>query len=313
MKAGCKASASAVAFADGMTTHVFPTDTGALPRSRPTELVELEDGDTFDLRIAPVVHRIGDDDVRMIAYNGSVPGPTMRVRQGAEVLVRVRNDGDHETTVHWHGLRLDNAYDGVPYETQPPIPIGGEFTYRLRFPDDGIYWYHPHVREDYGLEMGLYGNILVDPTEPWPPVNREVIATLDDVFIDDGRIGTFLVDHPTHTAMGRFGNEMLTSGSSDLHLDARPGDIVRIYLTNTANTRIMNVTIPGVRAKLIGGDSGRYEHEQVVPEVLLAPSERAVVDVAFDNPGDYALLHNTPDRSYRLGTITIAGDPGAAS
>ena len=79
--------------------------------------------------------------------------------------MRVRNDGDHETTVHWHGLRLDNAYDGVPDETQAPIPVGGEFTYRLRFPDDGVYWYHPHVREDYGLEMGLYGNIVVDPAD----------------------------------------------------------------------------------------------------------------------------------------------------
>ena len=101
----------------------------------------------------------------MVAYNGCVPGPTLRVRQGSEITVRVRNDGDHETTVHWHGLRVDNAYDGVPYETQPPIPVGGEFTYRLRFPDDGLYWYHPHVREDYGIEMGLYGTILVDPAD----------------------------------------------------------------------------------------------------------------------------------------------------
>ena len=103
--------------------------------------------------------------VRMLAYNGSIPGPTLRVRQGSEITVRVRNDGDHETTVHWHGLRLDNDYDGVPDETQAPIPVGGEFTYQLRFPDDGLYWYHPHVREDYGLEMGLYGNILVDPAD----------------------------------------------------------------------------------------------------------------------------------------------------
>ena len=123
------------------------------------------DGDTFELRIAPVANQLGDDRVRMLAYNGSIPGPTLRVAQGSEITVHVRNDGDHETTVHWHGLRLDNAYDGVPHETQAPIPVGGEFTYQLRFPDDGLYWYHPHVREDYGLEMGLYGNIVVDPAD----------------------------------------------------------------------------------------------------------------------------------------------------
>ena len=126
----------------------------------------------FELRIAPVANQLGDDRVRMLAYNGSIPGPTLRVRQGSEITVHVRNDADTEATVHWHGLRLDNAYDGVPHETQAPIPVGGEFTYRLRFPDAGLYWYHPHIREDYGLDMGLYGNIVVDPADDdyWPPV-----------------------------------------------------------------------------------------------------------------------------------------------
>ena len=144
------------------------------------------------------------------------------------------------------------SYDGVPDETQAPIPVGGEFTYRLRFPDDGVYWYHPHVREDYGLEMGLYGNILVDPADArrWPPVNREAIVTLDDVLIEDGRIAPFQIDGPTHTAMGRFGNVMLTGGSTDLRLDARAGEVVRFFFTNTANTRIFNVAIPGARMKL---------------------------------------------------------------
>ena len=68
----------------------------------------------------------------MLAYNGSIPGPTLRVPQGSEISVRVHNDGDVEATVHWHGLRLDNEYDGVPHETQAPIPVGGEFSYTLR-------------------------------------------------------------------------------------------------------------------------------------------------------------------------------------
>jgi len=63
--------------------------------------------------------------------------------------------------VHWHGLRLENRYDGVPHETQAPIPVGGRFTYRIQFPDAGLYWYHPHIREDYTQELGQDGNILV--------------------------------------------------------------------------------------------------------------------------------------------------------
>ncbi|HEX7168074.1 MAG TPA: multicopper oxidase domain-containing protein [Acidimicrobiales bacterium] len=301
------------------TTHAgigsFPTDPAGLPAPEATRIVELADGDTYDLRITPIANRVGDDTVRMLGYNGSVPGPTLRVRQGSEIAVRVLNDGDHETTVHWHGLRLANQYDGVPFETQPPIPVGGEFTYRLRFPDDGLYWYHPHVREDYGLEMGLYGAILVDPADPeaWAPVDQEVVATLDDVLIEDGRIASFSAAGPTYTAMGRFGNVMLTSGETDLRLAVRTGSVVRFFVVNTANTRIFNVSIPGARMKLVGGDNGRYEHEAFVDAVLLAPSERAAVDVLFTSAGVFAIEHNTPTQAYRLGEVVVAGEPGARS
>ena len=122
----------------------------------------MSDGDVFELRIAPVTKQLGDATVRMLAYNGSIPGPTLRVREGSEIVVNVANEADLEATVHWHGLRLDNRFDGT-HETQAPIPVGGTFTYRIEFPDPGVYWYHPHIREDYGQEMGLYGNILVVP------------------------------------------------------------------------------------------------------------------------------------------------------
>src|ERR671938_1850682 len=142
----------------------FPRETQGLPDARTAEVIELTDGDEFDLEIRPVKKRIGDATVRMLSYNGSVPGPTLRVQQGSEIIVHVTNHGDLDATVHWHGLRLENKYDGVPHETQAAIPVGGEFTYRIQFPDPGLYWYHPHIREDYTQELGLYGNILVVPS-----------------------------------------------------------------------------------------------------------------------------------------------------
>ena len=105
--------------------------------------------------------------------------------------------------------------------------------------------------------------------------------------------------------MGRFGNVFLTSGDPELRLEARGGEVVRLWLTNTANTRVFNVALPGARMKLIGGDSGRYEHEELVDQVLLAPSERAVVDVLIDRPGQLSVEHHTPDRAYRLATLTV--------
>ena len=296
------------------STATFPTDTAGLPQAVPTQLVELADGDTFELRIAPVAKRIGDDTVRMIAYNRSIPGPTLRVREGSELVVDVVNEGDLEATVHWHGLRLENRYDGT-HETQAPIPIGGRFSYRISFPDPGAYWYHPHVREDYGQELGQYGNILVDPAEPdyWPPAHRELLLTLDDIFIEDGQIAPFSPDETTFAAMGRYGNVMLTAGEAAPSLAAQRGEVVRLYLTNTANTRVFDVALPGTLMKLVGGDSGRVEREELVESVVIAPSERVIVDVLFAEPGPTPLEHRTPERTYTLATIDVAAEPATPS
>jgi FtsP/CotA-like multicopper oxidase with cupredoxin domain len=283
-------------------------DTNGLPDARETELVALADGDEFELDIFPVKKQVGDATVRMLTYNGSVPGPTLKVPQGATITVRVKNHGDLDATVHWHGLRLENRYDGT-HDTQAPIPVGETFTYEVHVPDAGAYWYHPHIREDYGQELGLYGNILATPSEPdyWPPVNRELLLTLDDILIEDGQIAPF-GDETTHVAMGRFGNVMLVAGETDLHLEAKRGEVVRFYFTDTANTRVFNIGFRGARMKLVGADAGHYEHEELVDEVLLAPSERVVVDVLFPEAGQVRLEHRTPERTYLLATITVSED-----
>jgi FtsP/CotA-like multicopper oxidase with cupredoxin domain len=294
------------------TADHFPRETAGLPACRPTEVVTLVDDETFELQIRPVTKRIGNATVRMLAYNGSIPGPTLRVRQGAEIQVDLINEGDLQATVHWHGLRLENRYDGT-HETQAPTPIGGRFSYRIQFPDPGIYWYHPHIREDYGQELGLYGNILVDSPDPdyWAPAHRELALTLDDILIEDGRIAPFSPDETNYAAMGRFGNVLLVAGETDLKLTASRGEVLRLFLTNTANTRVFNVTLPGARMKLVGGDSGRVEREQFIEEVVLAPSERVVVDVLFGQAGELTLEHHTPERAYPLASVTVAERPVA--
>jgi FtsP/CotA-like multicopper oxidase with cupredoxin domain len=296
------------------STEKFPRDTAGLPTVSATGVVELADGDRVTLHIGPVAKRIGDATVRMLAYNGSIPGPTLRVPQGAEVLVDIENEGDMENTVHWHGLRLENRFDGT-HETQDPIPVGGRYTARVSFPDPGVYWYHPHIREDYNQELGLYGNVIVTPSDPdyWARVNREVALTLDDVLIEDGRIAPFSPDETTYAAMGRFGNVLLVAGEPELALTAQAGEVVRLYLTNTANTRVFRVALPGARMKLVGGDSGRVEREQFVDDVVLAPSERVVVDVLFETPGELVLEHRTPERTYKLADIMVAEDRATPS
>jgi FtsP/CotA-like multicopper oxidase with cupredoxin domain len=293
-----------------VTRDHFPTETDGLPEASPPELIELVDGDELDLRIAPVKKRLGDATVRMLAYNGSIPGPVLKVREGSEIVVNVENQGDMDATVHWHGLRLENRYDGT-HETQAPIAVGERYSARVAFPDPGAYWYHPHIREDYGQEMGLYGNVLVEPANPgyWAPANRELLLTLDDILLEAGSVAPFSRTETTYAAMGRFGDVLLVNGETELALDARLGEVVRLYLTNTANTRTFKFAARGARMKLVGGDSGHVEREELVEDVVLAPSERVVVDVLFDETGDVALEHRTPERVYELGSVRVSDEP----
>ncbi|HEX5164931.1 MAG TPA: multicopper oxidase family protein [Thermomicrobiales bacterium] len=287
----------------------FDRDAAGLPVAGPTRVVDLADGDHVALEAAPLRKTIGTAELRLLGYNGSIPGPTLRVRQGSQVSVTFANRTDLENTVHWHGLRVENRFDGT-HQTQAPVPVGDSFTYSVRFPDPGVYWYHPHIREDYGQELGLYGAVLVTPTEAdyWPAVHREVVFTLDDILIEDDQVAPFHRAETTHAAMGRFGNVLLVNGEPNPSFSAQRGEVVRYYLINTANTRVFNVGFTAARMKLVGGDSGRVEREAFVESVLLAPSERIVVDVLFDTPGPVVLEQRTPERSTALATIAVAAE-----
>ena len=146
--------------------------------------------------------------------------------------------------------------------------MGESFAYRIEFPDPGVYWYHPHIREDYGQEMGLYGNILVDSHRPRllaAPQPRDP-ADARRHLIEDGKVASFSESETSYVAMGRFGNVLLVSGEPELELTAQPGEVVRFYLTNTANTRVFKVALHGRADEARRGDSGHYEQEQFVDE-----------------------------------------------
>ncbi|HET7235422.1 MAG TPA: multicopper oxidase domain-containing protein, partial [Actinomycetota bacterium] len=232
-------------------TGPFPRDVSGLPESVATETLNLADADRLSLRIAPVAKRIGGELLRMLAYNGSIPGPTLRIRQGSEIVVEVTNDGDVPATVHWHGLRLENRYDGVPHDTQQPIGVGERFTYRVRFPDEGLYWYHPHIREDYTQDMGLYGTIVVEPSDAsyWPTVDRDMVLVVDDLSIEDGRMEAYDRSGPDHVAMGRFGNVLFVNGDTDWRMEVARDEVVRFYLVNTANTRVFDLRVANATMK----------------------------------------------------------------
>lgn len=286
-----------------------------LPTAKQAETVELDNGDTFNLVAGFVQKQINGKSLKMLAYNGSIPGPLIKVKQGSEVTVNFTNNTDVDSTIHSHGVRVENKFDGVPDVTQKPVKPGKSFTYKLKFPDAGMYWYHPHIREDYAQELGLYGNFLVEPNDQlyWNPVNREMPLFLDDMLVENGQIARFDSKTANHTLMGRFGNVMLVNGETDYRLEASMGEVIRLYFTNAANTRMFNVSVPGVKMKLVGGDNGKYERETFVDSVILGPSERAIVEVLFEQPGSYRLEHRTPQKTYPLATVAVSSQQASPS
>ncbi|HEY7504486.1 MAG TPA: multicopper oxidase family protein [Gemmatimonadales bacterium] len=266
---------------------------GAAPAARPRQTVRIRSGDTLDLEAGLVQRTLKGRPYTMYAFNGQYPGPLLEAVRGSELTVVFRNHLPQPTTVHWHGLRLDFRSDGVPDLSQPVVPPGGRFTYHLRFPDAGIYWYHPHVREDIQQELGLYGNLLVraDSGPQFGPADREAVLMLDDLLVGDDGLVPLGLESPTHTLMGRFGNLLLVNGEPGYRLTVGRGEVVRFYLTNTSNTRTFNLSFPGARLKVVGSDAGPYAREAWVESVVIGPAERYVVHARFDRAGITPLVN----------------------
>ena len=301
-----------------------PTAT-SIPEASAREVLRLSDGDSLDLVAAPVRRTVGNRTFTLYGFNGQVPGPLLQVPQNARIVVRFRNRTALPATIHWHGIRLENPFDGVPHVTQPFVPPGGTFRYEVRFPDAGLYWYHPHHREDVLQDLGLYGNVWVDAADPdyFAPVDREEVLLLDDLLIADDDLLPYGREAATHALMGRFGNVLLVNGEPEYRLEVARGEIVRFFLTNSASTRTLNVSVGGAPIKLVGTDVGKFERETWVESVVLAPAERYIVEVLFAEPGMTAMTNRVqaldplngtffPEVD-TLGRIAVSNGPAASA
>ncbi len=254
-------------------------------------MLSLRDGDVLDLVAGLVRRTIRGESYVMYGFNGQYPGPLLEVAQHSTIVVRFENRTDHETAVHWHGVRLENRFDGVPGVTQDPVPPGGRFEYRVFFRDAGIYWYHPHHREDIQQDLGLYGNMLVRAPDPdfFNEVHREEVLMLDDLLLGGDGPFPYGEESATHALMGRFGNVMLVNGEPEYRLAVERGEVVRFFLTNAANTRTFHLAFGDARIKVVGSDVSKFEREEWAESLLIGPAERYIIEVRFDED---AVLEN---------------------
>ena len=269
---------------------------------------------SFDLVAKPTTLPLIDGaPLNVWAYNGQVPGPTLRVRLGDTLRVRLENELPQPTTIHWHGLRVPNGMDGVPHGTQAPIEPGQSFVYEFTPKDAGTYWYHPHVRSSEQVERGLYGLVVVTDRDP-PPYSQDVTWVLDDWLLD----GTHQISplfNTRHDLMhdGRWGNAITVNSHTNEILHARPGERLRLRLLDSANGRVFLPDLSAFDAKIIAVD-GLYAAAPVSPQGFeIAPGNRIDVDLTMPAANGSFPIY---DRFYGarpnlLGTIQIDGTPVA--
>jgi FtsP/CotA-like multicopper oxidase with cupredoxin domain len=247
------------------------------------------------------------------SYSGTVPGPEIRVRQGERLRVTVENHLDEETTVHWHGMRVPNAMDGVPHLTQKPIAPGETFHYEFDCPDAGTFWYHPHQRSLEQVGRGLYGPLIVEEPNPLA-VDRDITWILDDwrLLADASISGDF--DNMMDTGMaGRIGNTVTINGRLPDTFPVRAGERLRLRLINAANARIFGLEFEGHQPQIIALDGQPVEpHAAGDDRIVLGPAMRAdlIVDMTGAPGGRFRVIDTFyRDREYRLVDLVYADRP----
>lgn len=276
-----------------------PVKVAALPLKRTVR--------EFELRLAPATARLlgaNEPPVAVWAFNAKVPGPEIRVRQGERARVVVVNQLAEATTVHWHGVRVPNDQDGVPYLTQKPIGPNERFVYEFDCIDAGTFWYHPHQRSFEQVGRGLYGALIVEEPQPIR-VDRDLTWVLDDWRVTKAGSLSDAFGHPHDVAHGgQIGNVVTLNGADPLPLQVRAGERIRLRLINTANARIFALSFRGHEPRVIA-----YDGQPVTPHtppdgrVVLGPAMRA--DLVLDATGDAGKRYTVRDTYYPRETYEL--------
>ena len=279
----------------------------AYPAERPP------DGDVreFDLTAAPTTVDLTEGvTVDVWAYEGTVPGPELRVALGDTVVVNLRNELPQATSIHWHGVRVPNAMDGVPGVNQEAVPPGDEFRYEFVPKDAGTFWFHSHNRGSEQIERGLYGSLVViDPDEP--EYDQDLVWVIDDWLLDqDGSlIESFNEPHDV-SHNGRWGNVVTTNGQINPTVDVQPGERVRARIINASNARVVAPNFGGLEAVVIAVDGMLARDPSLAEGFVLAPGNRIDVDITMPAEDQTVVVsENFNGEGFDLVTISIAGDP----
>ena len=242
-------------------------------------------------------------------YDGRVPGPTIRVRQGERVVRRFVNGLPQPSAVHWHGIRIENSMDGVPELTQPVVQPGAEFLYDFAPPDAGTYWYHSHHRTFEQMARGLYGILVVEEPEP-PVVDREEVLVLDDWRLaDDASIHDSFGSLHDWAHAGRIGNWITVNGESAWSRETSRHERLRLRLVNAANARIFSLALKRLEGWVVALDGQPLPAPRAAGPLVLAPGQRVdlIVDATAGEGEEGLLVYRGREQDFTLASFTFRG------
>ena len=250
------------------------------------------------------------------SYNERVPGPVIRCRRGGVVDVLFENRLDQPSSIHWHGLRLDNAMDGVPGLTQDAVEPGSSFHYRFTAPDAGTFWYHPHIYSSEQVDRGLYGILVVEEDDA-PAVDQDLLMVLDDWRLkDDGAVVEDFGNPHDAAHAGRYGNTATLNSEPYLKLDVAQNQRLRLRLCSTANARISAISIDDHELLVAAVDG-----QPVVPfapednRILLSPGQRmdVIVDAGLPSGTTAKIRLITQSEKLEIGELRYGDAPARAA
>lgn len=259
---------------------------------------------TYRLKAEEVTGQIlpdGDGTTRMLGFNGSMPGPEIRVRQGQRVSVDVENGLDEGTAVHWHGIRLENSMDGVPVLTQNIIDPGDTKTYSFVPPDAGTFWYHSHYISHEQVARGLMGPLIVEDDAPID-VDHDIAVVLSDWRMErDGTLIEEYADRHSVAHAGLLGTFARAFFSQD---EVKTGDRIRLRLINAATNRIFPIVVTGASGKIVALDGMALSKPRDFEQIMMAPAQR--VDLILDVAAEVKLDMMSRQGPYELGSIVAS-------
>ena len=283
------------------------------------DLAHASDG-FIELTAKPSKHKLFADDAPasdLWTYNAGTPGPEIRAKRGERVRVRLINQLEEPTSIHWHGIRIDNAMDGVSGLTQEPVPPGARFEYDFVAPDAGSYWYHAHNRSWNQVARGLYGPLIIDDDQPAFDRDHDLTLVMDDWRLDpDGKFDTAglgaLMDW-SHA--GRLGNWLTVNGKSLPNFKLTAGEAYRLRLINAANSRILEIDPRKFAAKVIAYDGQSLKAAETLDygPLLIGPAQRVDLLVVPETGGDFEIEEVSNDQSFAFVAFQVVGEAASPS